>query len=173
MSKQLPELSAFFDDELEDHAVEPLLKTAVRDSEMRAAWQAYALIGDHLREESSLSTDMTACVMARLKDEPVVLAPRNLPQTKRHHPLLALAAAVAGIAVVGWLALFAVPPAPTFIEARRAAPAPVVATAETSPMRNDMNEYLLAHQTQSSSFRLGESTEHVRTVAFTGRPVSP
>jgi hypothetical protein len=118
--------------------------------------------------------DMTSSVMDRLRDEPVVLAPRRL-QAPRQHPFLALAASLAGVAVVGWLALAdspdtlpaghlaAVPPAPTFAQ-------PVVAQVL---VQGDMSEYLLAHHTQAASFRLGDSTEHVRTVSMPAGAARP
>lgn len=185
MNRHLSELSALLDDELEDHAVAPLLAATTRDCELRNAWKAYALIGDQLRKEPGAAHDMTAEVMARIREEPVVLAPRKLPARKPQHPVFALAASVAGVAVVGWLALslngpapatdskfVAVPPQPTFAEAPRAK-TPVLAASGGSAagfLRNDMSEYLVAHQTHASSFRLGDSTEHVRTVALTGKP---
>jgi hypothetical protein len=39
--------------------------------------------------------------------------------------------------------------------------------------RGDMSEYLLAHHTQSSTFRLGDNAGHVRTVTMTGQPARP
>lgn len=192
MNSQLNEVSALFDGELEPHEVVSAIRTAVADGAARNAWASYALIGDHLRGESAIANDMTAAVMARLDDEPVVLAPRNLNRIPRHRPLLALAASVAGVAVVGWLALAgnprpaaglagnlaAVAPAPT-LALTRAAPALAKAEGKSSPApvmypaRSDISEYLLAHQTQSSSFRLGDGTQQVRTVSLVGSPARP
>ncbi|MDO8958276.1 MAG: RseA family anti-sigma factor, partial [Rhodocyclaceae bacterium] len=198
MNLQQHELSALLDGELEPHEVRPTLEAAVREPELRENWQAYVLIGDQLRQERTGGRDLTAGVMAKIRAEPVVLAPRNLQLAKRRNPMLALAASAAGVAVVGWLALAdnaqfsplegrlasavstntagaanavqinkagaasavqintagaanAVPPAPTF----------EVAT------RGDMSEYLLAHHTQSATFRLGDNAGHVRTVTMT------
>lgn len=138
-------VSALFDGEQETHEV----AAGLRDiSDNGARWREYALIGDGLRgERTFLACDISASVMAQLSAQPVVLAPRNL-QTKarKPHPLLALAASVAGVAVVGWLALaggaqpssdgpsplmtqleraalasVAVPPAPTFVPSSQVA----------------------------------------------------
>ncbi len=103
------EISALFDGELEDHELRDALKASLADEER---WRAYGLIGDGLRGENVEQPDMTASVMARLAEEPVVLAPRNLKARPRHHPLLALAASVAGVAVVGWVALSGDPQVP-------------------------------------------------------------
>jgi negative regulator of sigma E activity len=222
MKSQLSELSALYDGELEPHELSPIIKAAARDDELRSAWLAYGLIGDGLRGESTASADMTASVMAKLRAEPVVLAPNRLPAS-RSHPMLALAASVAGVAVVAWLSLAGNPqmvstagqlatvaPAPTFgsgvtfapltlasTESRNGSasatvvPAPtfvrlpeqalaantqprvaqVAAMAPTS--RGDMSEYLLAHHIQASTFRLHDSTEHVRSVSMANKPSRP
>lgn len=175
-AEQSSEISALFDGELEDHELHAALKASLADQER---WRAYGLIGDGLRGEDVDRPDMTASVMARLAEEPVVLAPRNLKAAPRHHPLLALAASVAGVAVVGWVALTgnlqlpaagqhlavmqigkggtaasAIPPAPTFSQATQA------------PIAADLSEYLLAHHAQASMIRLGDSTKQIRTVAL-------
>ena len=191
LSAKLSGMSALFDGELEPHEIVPAVRVVVNDEAVREAWQSYALIGDQLRGETAVVPDIAAAVMSRLQDEPVVLAPRNLAQTSRHRPLLALAASVAGVAVVGWLALAgnprtaglsgnlaAVSPAPTLPDA--GAP-PLLAQVGTQPsptapipaVRSDMSEYLLAHQTQSSSFRLGDGTQQVRTVSLVVGPARP
>ncbi len=204
MNMQGSELSALLDGELEPHELDRTLHAVKHDRALRATWQAYALIGDRLRQESATGRDLTAGVMARIDAEPVVLAPGNLQAARAargHHPMLALAASVAGVAVVGWLALAgspaqfsplpqaehlaaatsnaptafgAVPPAPTFSVATAAptegsTPAAVASTAT----RNDLSEYLLAHHTQSATFRLGNNAGHARTVNLTGSPARP
>jgi sigma-E factor negative regulatory protein RseA len=164
----LAELSALFDGEAQGDPAGRLIKAATREQELLEAWRLYALIGDQLRENGSDAKEMTASVMGRIREEPVVLAPRRL-ELRPQHPFLALAASLAGVAVVGWLAMAdgqptlpqeariaAVSPAPTFDQS-----AGVHAGA-----RGDMSEYLLAHHTQAASFRLGDSTEHVRTVSM-------
>lgn len=208
MKSQLPELSALLDGELDSHEVRPTLKAATRESELRESWRAYVLIGDQLRQECTGTRDLTACVMAKVRAEPVVLAPRKLQPAARHHPGLALAASVAGVAVVGWLAMAgnsqlsptdsrlatvtgtstAVLPAPTF--ATDMTPNPNLVPAQTlarvaeenallslgsamTATRGDMSEYLLAHHTQSSTFRLSDNSGHVRTVTMTGLPARP
>ena len=187
MKSQLAELSALLDGEFEPHEVRPMLDAIVRENALRDAWDNYVLIGDQMRQERLDFPDLTASVMAKICEEPVVLAPRNLPLTRRHHPLLALAASVAGVAVVGWLAMagsadsvsvetkqVAVSPAPTIARALANPQAQVdgVAGAEI-PVRNDMSEYLLAHHTQASTFRLGDNTQNIRTVSLTGRFARP
>jgi sigma-E factor negative regulatory protein RseA len=187
MKSKLAELSALLDGELEPHELRPTLNAVVGDADLRDKWDSYVLIGDQLRNEPVATPDLTANVMAKLREEPVVLAPRNLKLTRHSHPLLALAASVAGVAVVGWLAwagnmapvpaenrLAAVPPAPTFIRPSAVPPAQVPPLAEADvPAHGDMSEYLLAHQTQASAFRLGDNTHSIRTVSMSGRTARP
>ena len=189
----MSEVSALFDGELEDHEVRAAIKGCLNDPQH---WHAYAVISDGLRGECPDTPDMTASVMARVNEEPVVLAPRNLKRPARHHPLLALAASVAGVAVVGWLALtgnpqaplsdnslaaasnrmnLAVSPALTFAKAPVSGTNPSLAATQDKPAavvtQGDLNEYLLAHHAQAATARLGDSTKQVRTVALgVGRP---
>ncbi len=173
------ELSALFDGELEDHEVAPIVRAALADDKQLADWQAYALIGDQLRGAHGCAPDFVENIMVRVREEPQVLAPGNL-RRQPHHPLLALAASVAGVAVVGWLALtntpqvqgpqiayVAVPPAPTFAKADSNKPAP----SQIQSVRVDraeMGEYLVAHHAHASAFHLGEGVQHVRSVSMTG-----
>lgn len=183
MNAKPSEMSAMFDGELEPHEIRPVLRATVESEAMRAEWQAYALIGDQLRGEATVGSDLTAGVMARLAEEPVVLAPRNLSRPVHHHPLFALAASVAGVAVVGWFAL-AGNPQSAQSEAQLAAVSrqPTLAvvvqpakpqTVAAVPLRGDLSEYLVAHQTQSSSFRLGDGVQQVRAVTLTNGSERP
>jgi sigma-E factor negative regulatory protein RseA len=190
---QLNELSALYDGELEPHEVHPVLRSAADIEELRRSWQTYALIGDCLRGERVGGADLTARVMERLSEEPVVLAPRNVTAAARARtqtPLMALAASLAGVAVVGWLAIAghspspasgsriaAVSPAPTFV----AAPAAVAVVraadsrrdaTEAKPAR-DISEYLVAHQAQTAAFRIGDAAHQVRTVSLIERARHP
>ncbi|MDO9600923.1 MAG: sigma-E factor negative regulatory protein [Rhodocyclaceae bacterium] len=193
MNLQQQELSALLDGELEPHEVRPTLTAAVREPELRGNWLAYVLIGDQLRQERTGARDLTAGVMAKIRAEPVVLAPRNLQLARRRNPMLALAASAAGVAVVGWLALAdnaqLSPPGNLLAAAAPANMASAVVTVQINTAgaasavppaptfevaaRGDMSEYLLAHHTQSATFRLGDNAGHVRTVTMTGGSVLP
>ncbi len=170
------EISALFDGELEDRELRAALKASLADEER---WRVYGLIGDGLRGEDVDLPDMTASVMARLAEEPVVLAPHNLQAGPRHRPLLALAASVAGVAVVGWVALTGDPQVPaagqhfamaqkdrSVATASAVPPAPTSANTSQAPMAGDLSEYLLAHHAQASTLRLGDNSKQIRTVAL-------
>ncbi len=173
------ELSALFDGELEDHEVATIVRAALAEGKQLADWQAYALIGDQLRGERSYTPDFVENVMVRVREEPQVLAPGNL-RRQSQHPLLALAASVAGVVAVGWLALtgapqvqgpqvayVAVSPAPTFAKTEPSKPT-TPQVKQVSADRAEMGEYLVAHHAHASAFHLGEGVQHVRSVSMTG-----
>jgi sigma-E factor negative regulatory protein RseA len=180
------EISALFDGELEEHEVRAAIKASVRDQD---GWRMYALISDGLRGDCPIATDLTAGVMSRLREEPIVLAPRALGAQRRQHPLLALAASVAGVAVVGWLALAGSPQAPVSGQ-NIASHTPVTVPGAVSPaltfvatpdnpvrgapratekrtVQADISEYLLAHHAHAPASHLHDSTQQIRTVAMT------
>lgn len=157
-------LSGLVDGELDELEAKVLLDAVKGDPQLRACWHEYQLIGDTLRGERSLPGDITAQVMAALADEPVVLAPRPVRQPAWQRTALALAATLAGVAVVGWLALAQrndVSPAGEQL-AQGATPQSARADAR------DMQQYLVAHQAQSSLLQFRGGTENIRTVAAGG-----
>lgn len=141
-----------------------------RDGELRDSWQKYCLIGEALKGETRLSADITARVMSELSGEPVVLAPRRSSRAEWQRSVLAIAATLAGVAVVGWVALAPsagqktnAPLAQSSAQQRAAVQAVVAQAAR--PASRDMQEYLVAHQAQSSSLQFRGGTEYIRTVA--------
>src|SRR2546428_6031261 len=70
-------LSALIDGELQGDSLHAHLGRLRADPELRSAWDAYHLIGDALRGETS--PGIVDRVIARLREEPTVLAP---PQEK-------------------------------------------------------------------------------------------
>jgi sigma-E factor negative regulatory protein RseA len=162
------ELSALLDGELEVHEAPPLWMAMKSAPQMHETWQAYSLIGDAIRDEGNLARDITASVMRKLEDEPTVLALRSVRQApKRSSAVLALAASVAGVAVVGWLALpLQFQGEQTVSMARIQQPVPTV-VASTGPSR-DMQEYMLAHQANAPGMYLQGGAQHIRTVSAEG-----
>lgn len=164
-------LSGLVDGELEARDAEVVLEAVKHDAELRERWRHYQLIGDALKGGGALHRDITVRVMAALEDEPVVLAPRRSRPREWSRTVLALAASVAGVALVSWVAL-----GPRNEEGRpaaefAAASAPVQVSAQTTPAQpaaGDMQEYLVAHQAQAGSLRFRGGTENIRTVAAGG-----
>ena len=99
----------------------------------------------------------TATVEARFD-----VAPHSAARTGWTRPALALAASLAGVAVVGWLAL-----APTQ-ESAQIASTPVPVLASTAPAQAQtlrLQEYLVAHQAHGGAGQITGGVRNVRTVA--------
>jgi sigma-E factor negative regulatory protein RseA len=161
------ELSALLDGELEMHEKSALWATLKAEPQLRGRWQEYKLISDTLHAETNLACDLTAKVMRDLAEEPVILAPQARQAKAWSSAIMALAASVAGVAVVGWLAL-----APQGqgggVPASAAVKQQPVAVAAPSVGQHGLQEYVLAHQANSPTSYLQGGTQHVRTVSVTG-----
>ncbi|MDD5250549.1 MAG: sigma-E factor negative regulatory protein [Rhodocyclaceae bacterium] len=163
-------LSGLMDGELAEHEAQVLFAALRQDDELRGRWLEYQLIGDTLKGEKDLSTEMTARVMGALDAEPTVLAPRSsLRPEPWHRSALALAATLAGVAVVGWLALGTGQSVKPETVAQVTAPQrEASAVSAVQPVREaslDMQEYLMSHEAQSSSLQFRGGAEHIRTVS--------
>jgi sigma-E factor negative regulatory protein RseA len=162
------EMSALFDGELEQHEETALWNALKVNSRLQHTWRQYQLISDVMGDQDNLASDITGKVMTALGDEPVVFTPSAKRPGSRPGSLMALAASVAGVAVVGWLALAQRPPANesfSLTRSERVTPAPVVARAVPAP---GMQEYMLAHQASASGLHLPGGAQHIRTVSAVG-----
>jgi sigma-E factor negative regulatory protein RseA len=130
-------------------------------------WVCYHVIGDALRGDVGLLPGFGVRFSARLAAEPTLLAPPRM----RPAPAAvawALAASVAAIGVVGWVALttMAVPPAAVATAQQAAAVRPA------DVRRPVVNEYLLAHQEYSPTTAIQGVRPYLRAVA-TDTPDAP
>ena len=172
------ELSTLLDDELEIERQHVVLAALRGDDELRATWSNYHLIGDALRRTSALDVDLTGRVMTSLQREPTILAPQaHLARSgKRASGVMryagAVAASLAGVGVVGWLALSA--PQGESQKVAHAMALPVLAVeghaanatnAGSAASANRMQAYLVAHQAYSPSNRFDGGAGYIRTVA--------
>jgi sigma-E factor negative regulatory protein RseA len=158
-------LSALIDGELENevHAHLGKLRT---DPELRAAWDVYHLIGDCLRGHAG--AEIAPRVIARLRDEPTVLAPpRERSATRRigWYGMYA-AASAAAVAVVAWTAF------PGWHEAPQLAGNTVATNQEAaadnlvvSLPASEVEAYLLAHQPYSHVSAMQGLAPFVRSVS--------
>ena len=154
-------LSAMMDDALADSERESCVRRLKDDDELRAAWDVYHLIGDALRGHTA--PHVADEVLARLADEPTVLAPRRAERARLAWYPLAAAASVAAVALVGWLALPLTDLQPgreaqTMARAAEQVPAAV-------PAAQGVADYLLAHQRFSPAIAMSGLAPYVRTVA--------
>jgi sigma-E factor negative regulatory protein RseA len=153
-------LSAWMDDELNGRQADALPAQIKLDPELRQNWDCYHVIGDALR--GIQGPDLSARIRARLDAEPTVLAPRRrVNPEKLRWAALSMAASVAAVAFVGWMALPG-----TQQDGLRMASAPVREVRQVvAPAGEGANDYLLAHQRYSPSSAMQGVAPYVRTVA--------
>lgn len=173
------DISALMDDALDEDSQASLFNSINRDQSLAQVWSRYHLIGDALRGPSGLDIDITGQVLARLADEPTVLAPVHGARRRQGalRYALPLAASVMGIGAVGWIAqALHQPPAasvakiqdPVPVQAVRLPAAAVAAAANdtTEPTRlSHVRAYLFAHQGYSMESSIQGVAPYVRTVA--------
>lgn len=161
------EISALLDGEVEQHQLRMLFKALGTEGELRDTWSEYQLIGDAMRGELWLETDIGGRVMQSLEDEPVVLAPKRHNSDSWQRPLMAVAASVAGVALVVWLALPAqiLPQEQPEIAQVQLPSVKPVAVVVAPVAGNDLQEYVLAHQAHAPGLSMLGATQHIRTVS--------
>ena len=153
------EVSLFMDGEL-DAERSARVCSALRESVPLATWEQYHVIGDVLRGCGNLRAGFHARFAASLDAEATVLAPPR----KRPAPATvawAVAASVAAIGVVGWVALTTMPVPPATVATTQQAAAVRPAAAH----RPVVNEYLLAHQEYSPTTAIQGVRPYLRAVA--------
>ena len=154
-------VSVLMDGELDDKSAAAAVQSLANEREARDAWRSYHLIGDLMRGSAPLSEGFAARITWKLAEQPTVLAPGRIkPQPRRLFTVSALAASLAAVALVAWLAFAPQPqvPAAPLAQAKPEAPAIV-------PMPTAANDYLLAHQGFSPRVSLQGMAPYVRTVS--------
>jgi len=166
----MDKISVLMDGEFEPADGQREIRRLENDPELAQSWQTYHLIRDALRNELDLSPEFSTKVHARLELEPTVVAPRRLIPLPIARHALPIAASVAGIAVVGWLALSSpvtnspmtfVAGAGTAAQVQQGAAAAVPVGAQHA----GIPEYLVAHQEFSPSTAMQGVVSYVRTVS--------
>jgi len=165
----MDKLSALMDGELEPADSKRQIERLENDPDLATGWQTYHLIRDALRDELNLNPVFSHRFHERLVQEPTVLAPRRLvPQPIVRHTL-PIAASVAGVAVVAWLALSSpvtTGPAPLGAQVRTAPDAQQgTAQIPAGSRHAGIPEYLVAHQEFSPSTAMQGVASYVRTVS--------
>jgi len=158
-------ISALMDGEVDASQLSQDLARLKSSSDLRRTWDAYHLIGDALR--GPISPALTASVSQRLAAEPTVLAPRrSFPRGKIARLAFSVAAGAAGVALVVWMALPGLSPAP--LQVAISAPAgkrPVSDLLSMPPAAVGVENYLLVHQAYSPAGAMQGVASYVRTVA--------
>jgi sigma-E factor negative regulatory protein RseA len=167
------QLSAWIDGELDPEDAARVQATVTRQGDQRTTCEAYWLIGDTLRDETALSADFTSRVMAAIEDEPTVLAPMPVRSPVQRTPprWMPMAAAVAGVAVVGWMSMSINQPTQTLptgaTMAQQSADTVPVAAKMVSSVRggyDDDRAYMMAHQNYGVGSAMPSMAGYIRTV---------
>jgi sigma-E factor negative regulatory protein RseA len=161
-------ISRLMDGDLDDAAADEAFRQ-LKHPEGVAIWVSYHVIGDVLRRTSAPAPGFAARFAARLEGEPTVFAP--IPRSSNRLPLTwAVAASVAAVMVVGWVAVSTLDPQPTAVARAREAVAVRSAQGSAQPVSPD---YLLAHQEYSPTTQIQGIGPYLRSVSSgeaDGRP---
>lgn len=158
-------LSALFDGEVDSREADAML-AALRDhADAQHSFHLYGAIGEALRNDPSPVADITDRVMAAIRLEPELSMVRRIHREWRR-PLLAAMASLAGVAIVAAVALLPQEREPTPAALASAAPQVVPAAVDAGLAANDIQEYLIAHQTHNAQGYFGSSQQQVRTVSL-------
>ena len=166
-------VSALLDGELERQEVEATLASLKSGSESRALWSDAQLIGSVLRNERLEAFDVSARVMSALEVEPTVLAPKPRRVSEGQRPAMAMAASVAGVALVSWLAFGTSMPESSIPSASLAQAQPQTLVQNSGAAADSLQasssarlqEYLVAHQAYAPSGGIVGGARNIRTVA--------
>jgi sigma-E factor negative regulatory protein RseA len=163
------EISALMDGELFEDETGGVLDQLKRDSANRKNWAAYHLIGDVLRQPDHIHSDLSAKVRERMRDEPVVVAPRgHAVKQKMRTFVLSAAASLSAVGVVVWMSLQVSPEIAPQMAMQQAALRP--ASMQIQPRSDD---YLIAHQEFSPSTDVKGAASYIRTVSYTIDETTP
>jgi len=156
-------LSALIDGELQSDSLHAHLGRLRADPELRGAWDLYHLIGDALRGE--VGPGIADRVVARLREEPTVLAPppERSPSRRLGWYAMSAAASVAAVAFVVWTASPGWRAEPQLAGAPEAAAAPVTLVSTVEPP--EIENYLLAHRPYSHTSAMQGIAPYGRSVA--------
>jgi sigma-E factor negative regulatory protein RseA len=146
-------ISEFMDGELDDRAAGEVIDAVTRDGGARETWRLYHLIGDALRDSRVPPAWEPAFVTrGRLQRQPRAL-------------YAALAASLAAVALVGWLAFAPQESAVAPVALQQPPAAPAKTNPVLVPLPSGTNDYLLAHQQFSPRVSLQGMAPYVRTVS--------
>jgi sigma-E factor negative regulatory protein RseA len=173
-------ISALMDGELDAQELNEPLSALGRDAEAFQTWRTYHLISDTLQGRALLANDCRRRVVARLADEPILIGPLPSdvarPQRARWFVPSALAASMAAVALVGWMAFAPQQKTGPLLAPVASAPQPARAASQAPvrlPMTAATRDYLIAHQALSPRNSLQGMAPFVRSVSAESHPGKP
>ena len=168
----MEKISQLMDGELEGRDCRVQLDRLKQDAALAKSWATYHLIRDVLRDEACMNMGLARRVHQRLEKEPTVIAPHTRLVARVARYTLPMAATVAGIALVGWLALSFRPQIESVGFMTAQAPQAAIQAQPPKPVERtvlsangQMNDYLFAHQEFSPSSDLQGLAPYIRTVS--------
>jgi sigma-E factor negative regulatory protein RseA len=183
--KRLEQLSALMDSELSEREARLIIHGTGQDKALSDIWMRYHLIGEALRQDlpKTINRNFAEKMSRVLENEPhILVSKRRLPSNGWRRPLsaLAMAASIAGIAVLGWKTNLQLPsaqtPSPAALSpASQAAIQPLpVATVRWSDRQTKtsprLDRYLMNHQQFKSSTEMDGVSPYVRIVGYETSP---
>lgn len=170
------QLSALIDDEIALADAAHLLAAVQSSKQLADAWGHYHLIGDAMRGTSAFSSDFKQNLMQKIELEATVLSPSALAGNRAETqttaktklpPSWSIAASVAAVMVVGWMAVQQQPMIDAgmkMVALQSVAGQPKVAekTTVASLKESIPTEYLMAHQASAPSL----SSYYIQTVNY-------
>jgi sigma-E factor negative regulatory protein RseA len=171
----MEKISEMMDGELTARECRSQIRRIEGDPALTDGWETYHLIRDALRNEVAVGPAFHKRLHEQLEKEPAILAPHMRLTSRAVRYTLPMAAGLAGVAIVGWLALSSseMPgTAQTVAERAPAAPAATAAAAVTraAPADGPVRDYMLAHQEFSPSTAMQGVVSYVRTVSADETP---
>jgi sigma-E factor negative regulatory protein RseA len=166
----MDKVSQLMDGELAGNECRLQVRRLEQEAGLVERWNTYHLIRDVLRGDTVTNGDLVLRVRERLGSEPIVIAPHTRLSARIVRYTLPMAAAVTGVALVGWLALnFRPAIESTGLITAQTPPAVAVADkpagATVEKANAQMNEYVFAHQEFSPTAAMQGVASYVRTVS--------
>ncbi|MDP1718501.1 MAG: sigma-E factor negative regulatory protein [Burkholderiales bacterium] len=168
----MEKLSALIDGELDDQEMERQLALLKQNNDAQDSWEMFNLIGDTLRGDSRISPDFSRRIAERLALEPTMLAPQRRAAKNGVRYAMSIAASLAAVSVVAWVAFsnnpLTAPGSPASVHLA----GPASAQLASINSQGQMNEYLLAHQGFSPSTAIQGVVPYIRSVSVSPTPQS-
>lgn len=148
-------ISALLDSELDSEQLESVLEAMDGDDKLQEQWDLYHLIGDVMREAGPAHVSITERVVARLQNEPVLVTTEvrvvtgHKTREAANKAWYSVAASLAGIAFVGWVAWQSFAPvsnSPGQISASLAQQMQASPKVKPVAYESRVNDYWVAHR---------------------------
>jgi len=146
------EISSLMDSELEAQDAALAIRSCCGSEDHKSTWYLYHAIGDAMRGQAPRRLALPSEVIASLKTQPTVLAPRRAMETTTFTRIaLAAAASVATVAAVGWIGTQGGAGSSVPMVAKSSSAIQPVANKATIPAPAlDVQAYLAAHRQMPS-----------------------